>query len=213
MAEFPVKDGETFLFIGDSITDCGRRDAAKPLGEGYVAYFVDIATSYCPERAIRWINKGIGGNTIGNLKERWTDDALWHEPDWLSVKIGINDLHCTMDNPKLFPPDVFAEIYDGLLSRVGGGTRLVLIDPFYLSTDRSKDTHRGKVLELLPGYLEVVKRMSEKYKALHVETHAMFQRQLEHRDPDYFCGEPVHPYRQGHMMIAHEFWRVMCAGL
>jgi hypothetical protein len=68
MAELPVKEGETFLFIGDSITDCGRRAPATPLGEGYVAYFVDIATSHRPERGIKWINKGIGGDNIGNLK-------------------------------------------------------------------------------------------------------------------------------------------------
>ncbi len=36
MSDFVVKDGQTILFIGDSITDCGRRGAEAPLGNGYV---------------------------------------------------------------------------------------------------------------------------------------------------------------------------------
>lgn len=211
MAEFPVKDGETFLLVGDSITDCGRRDQFAPLGEGYVAYFVDIVTSYHPERRIGWINKGIGGNTVVDLKGRWTDDVLRHEPDWLSVKIGINDLHRTLGGEAPVPPELFAETYDGILSRVPEGTRLVLIDPFYISTDHSGAGLRGKVLDLLPKYLEAVDSMAGKYNALHVKTHDMFRKHLERREADHFCGEPVHPNRTGHMMIAHELWRVMCA--
>ena len=39
MSDFWVQDGETMLFIGDSITDCGRRAAEAPLGNGYVRAF------------------------------------------------------------------------------------------------------------------------------------------------------------------------------
>jgi len=38
----PLLDGQTFLFIGDSITDCGRRGVNKPLGDGYVKFFHDL---------------------------------------------------------------------------------------------------------------------------------------------------------------------------
>ena len=31
-----IKNRQTVLFIGDSITDCGRRAAERPLGNGYV---------------------------------------------------------------------------------------------------------------------------------------------------------------------------------
>jgi len=34
-----IKSGEKVLFIGDSITDCGRRNEARPLGVGYVKLF------------------------------------------------------------------------------------------------------------------------------------------------------------------------------
>ena len=42
MSEFPVRNGQTFLSIGDSITDCGRTENAGPYGLGYVRAFMDI---------------------------------------------------------------------------------------------------------------------------------------------------------------------------
>ena len=46
-----------------------------------------------PERRIDYINRGIGGNTVVDLRDRWREDVLDVKPDHLSIKIGINDLH------------------------------------------------------------------------------------------------------------------------
>ncbi|MBU7004098.1 MAG: GDSL family lipase, partial [Theionarchaea archaeon] len=59
---FAIKDGETILLIGDSITDCGRRAQEAPLGNGYVRIFSENVTATYPELNIRYVNKGIGGN-------------------------------------------------------------------------------------------------------------------------------------------------------
>ncbi|MBT4141346.1 MAG: GDSL family lipase, partial [Candidatus Latescibacteria bacterium] len=66
MSDFWIEDGETMLFIGDSITDCGRRGGDAPFGSGYVRFFTELATAEYPERNIRFINKGIGGNRVTN---------------------------------------------------------------------------------------------------------------------------------------------------
>ena len=34
MNQYWIEDGQTLLFIGDSITDCGRRGAEAPQGNG-----------------------------------------------------------------------------------------------------------------------------------------------------------------------------------
>ena len=90
MGEFDLQDGQTILFIGDSITDCGRRGAEAPLGNGYVKLVSEMTTIRYPERSIRFVNKGIGGNRITDLKERWQDDVIVHKPDWLSIKMTIS---------------------------------------------------------------------------------------------------------------------------
>lgn len=212
MSRFLFKDGQTVLFIGDSITDCGRRGASAPLGDGYVRMAMDLITARYPERKLRFINKGIGGNNVVNLLDRWEDDVIRHRPDWLSIKIGINDLHLTaMNNPDPVPPKRFEDCYRKILERTRKATRakLILVDPFYLSRDHSPDSWRGKIMGMMPSYLRIVARLAKEYRAIHVKTHEAFQRQIRSREADCFCPEPVHPFPGGHLVIAHEILRAV----
>lgn len=203
-----LRNGDTLLFIGDSITDCGRRGAGGPLGEGYVRWFDVLLTLREPQKRVKIINKGIGGDRVTGLRNRWSDDVLRHRPNWLSIKIGINDLHSFLGDPNnvnTVTPSVFEQTYDEILRRTRQalpGCRILLIDPFYISIEKSPNTWRRKVLDALPAYIGTVRKMSLKYGARRVETHRMFQRLLTHRDADTFCPEPVHPNQVGHLAIA-----------
>ncbi|HOF60038.1 MAG TPA: SGNH/GDSL hydrolase family protein [Candidatus Latescibacteria bacterium] len=200
-----IKDGQTLLFIGDSITDCGRRGPNYPLGDGYPALFRDLMTARWPERNIQYINKGIGGNRVTDLQMRWEDDVMRYKPEWLSIKIGINDEHSFVADPNNgVSPQRFREVYDSILQRTFSVWKpnLILISPFYISQDTVSGTHRTKILQLIPEYIAVVKDMAAKYNAIYVPLHDIFQKHLEYRDADTFCPEPVHPYRSGHIIIA-----------
>ena len=87
-----------FLFIGDSITDCGRWGSKSSLGDGYVNLVNSSLESKYPHLGIRVINKGISGDTVRDLKRRWQCDVLDLNPDWLTIMIGINDVWQQMDN-------------------------------------------------------------------------------------------------------------------
>lgn len=212
MSTFWIEDGQTMLFIGDSITDCGRCGAEMPLGSGYVRLFTELATARFPDRHIAYINKGIGGNRVTDLKERWRDDVLFHKPDRLSIKIGINDLHSHLRGvPDGVSPEQFASVYDEILGRTRDELNcpLLLITPFYISTDRSGDTFRSQVLALLPRYIETVEAMAAKYDARLVNLHDIYQKHLQYRDADTFCPEPVHPNHTGHIVIAEALMQAM----
>ena len=212
MSTFWIEDGQTMLFIGDSITDCGRRGAEMPLGSGYVRLFTELATARFPDRDIAYINKGIGGNRVTDLRERWQDDVLFHKPDRLSIKIGINDLHSHLRSPQDgVSPDLFASVYDEILGRTRDELNcpLLLITPFYISTDCSGGTFRAQVLSLLPRYIETVEAMAAKYDARLVNLHDIYQKHLQHRDADTFCPEPVHPNHTGHIVIAEALMQAM----
>ena len=210
-----IKSGETILFIGDSITDCGRRAAAAPLGNGYVKLFTDMVIIREPETAITVINKGIGGDVVTGLQTRWQDDVLRNSPDWLSIKIGINDLHRTLrQSPEPVPPELYREAYEDILSRTRSALpecRILLIDPFYISTEISPTSFRSTVLKVIPEYIDIVHDFSEKYETLLVKTHEVFQRLLKTHEPDIFCPEPVHPNLTGHMVIAEAVYAALDA--
>jgi len=208
-----LKNGQTILFIGDSITDCGRRDSNAPLGCGYVKLFSDLLAIREPARRVTIINKGISGNRVVDLADRWTDDCLRHRPDWLSVKIGINDLHCTLGmTPQAVPAEKFEEVYGQILDQTREALpkcRILLIDPFYISADTAGPSFRNEVLKLLPRYIQVVHEMSRKHGTRLVRTHEMFKRLIRHHEPDLFCPEPVHPNLTGHLAIAEAVYQAL----
>ncbi len=213
MADFMVQDGQTFLFQGDSITDCGRRDSAAPYGGGYAALFRELTIALYPDRDINFINKGIGGHTTRDLKERWDDDTIRHQPDWLSILVGINDIHRWLfapDEAGKIGPEEFADNYDWLLTRAKQETpaRLVLLEPFFISLS-SCDTTRKVVLDHLPAYIQVVRDMAAKHGALTVPMQDIYQAHLVYHDADHFCPEPVHPNRGGHLLMALELLKAL----
>ncbi len=212
-SSFLIQDGQTVVLIGDSITDCGRRDASFPFGSGYVKMVIDLITARYPDRKIRYINEGIGGDVSIGLRGRWHDDVLVHNPDWLSVMIGINDIHRTFspNEADRVPVEMYRDAYDHCLARTAEETdaRIILMDPFYISQESDQISLRAQVLELIPQYIAVVREMAEKYNALHVPLHDIFQEQLKYRPADTFCPEPVHPFPGGHLIMAHAWLQAM----
>jgi len=208
-----IKNNETLLFVGDSITDCGRRDSNAPLGDGYVKLFNDMLIAREPAKKLNIINKGIGGNTVKDLQNRWSDDVLRHKPDWLSVKIGINDLHRYLNQtPESVSPENFLACYEDILSQVKRKLpkcKILLIEPFYISRERSTTSFRSLVLKTMPKYIQTVRKMQRKYRTRLVKTHDIFEKLLKYYESDTFCPEPVHPNLTGHLVIAEAVYSAL----
>ena len=211
---FAIQPNQTVLFTGDSITDCGRRAEQRPLGGGYVHMAVDLINARYPDNGCRFINTGISGNIVRDLFDRWTDDCIRFRPDWLSIMIGINDLHRWLSGAQdIYGVAGFEDYYRKVLTRAREETsaELVLITPFYMSTAEPDEAQgwRGRVMKTLPDYIAVVEKLAASFDARMVRPHDMFQRQLKLHPADDFCNEPVHPNATGHLMIAHEWLRAV----
>jgi len=209
--DFLFKNGETIIFIGDSITDCGRQGQFFPYGNGYAKMAVDLVTACYPEKSFTYFNRGIGGNTVNDLFNRWHDDLILLKPDWVSILIGLNDLHRFLADPATLSPDRYEKLYRAILERTKQETKakLILLEPFYISNDFKSDSFRSRVLKLIPDYIKVVRRLSGEFDAVLIKTHDIFQEQLKYRSADTFCAEPVHPNATGHLVIAHELLKVV----
>jgi lysophospholipase L1-like esterase len=201
--------GERILFIGDSITDCGRRqpvgDGRDALGNGYVSLVHALLHAAYPERRLRVINMGTSGNTVRHLKERWQRDVLDLRPDWLSVMIGINDVWRQFDSPTMPEIHVSLEEYEATLRELLGRTRpglrgLVLMTPFYLEPNRA-DPMRAA----MDRYGAVVRRLAAEWDALLVDTQAAFDGILQHVYPGFLAADRVHPNLIGHTVLARAF--------
>lgn len=204
----PFRSGQTLLFIGDSITDAGRRERDQPLGGGYVRAFSDLLGLREPAKRVRILNRGIGGNTVDDLRSRWADHVLAHAPDWIVIKIGFNDLNrhlCAPDSTPLQSPASFAEIYDQVLALTRErlpDAGLLLVSPFFASTDATPRSYRARVLERVPVYVEIVRSLAARHGARFLDLHAAVQELLRELPAESFAEDAVHPGSTGALFIA-----------
>src|SRR5688572_10482662 len=180
---FAIKPKSTLLFTGDSITDTGRRDAHYPLGNGYARMTHDLILARYPNHQLNVINTGISGNTVRDLTNRWTDDVIRHQPDWLSIMIGINDVHRWFNKVagQSVSAEEYADLYPKILQRVTKETKakLVIIEPFFITNDTDPSSVRTGMQEALVPYRKTAEKMAKQFKAPYVRFHAMFQQQLK----------------------------------
>ena len=116
------------VLIGDSITDCGRREDPENLGSGYVRLIHDYFVTAYPNEQIQFINKGISGNRITDLAARWQGDVIDLNPDYVSISIGINDVWRQLDRPEIeqVGTELFQKLYIDLLTQLKEKTNEVI---------------------------------------------------------------------------------------
>lgn len=201
------------MFVGDSITDWGRRADHPPLGIGYPRLVHDLILARYPRHDVRVINSGVGSDTVRLLANRWSDDVIRHRPDWVSILIGINDVHRWLENNEreAVSPEQFADLYASILDRVRrqSSAKLVLLDPFYASRDTAGNSLRSAVLRSLPAYIETVERLARRHSAVHLRLHEIFQRLIERHPLETYLLDPVHPHASGHMVIASRWLQAL----
>jgi acyl-CoA thioesterase I len=191
------------LFIGDSITDCGRRnDTADQLGGGYVRIVRDHLLVKHPDSAPRVINMGISGNKVTDLQARWQGDVLDHQPDILSVFVGINDVwHGLSPTGTGVPIDRYVETYRQILSQLPSTTKLVLCHPSCLWLKQPENSDA-----LMLPYCAAVDRLAQEFKAVAVvRLNAAFNRVNRQRPEFAWTTDGVHPTSAGHTLIAREW--------
>jgi acyl-CoA thioesterase I len=190
------------LFIGDSVTDCGRReDAPDYLGDGYVR----MIAGKLPGRQL--INVGISGNRVVNLRDRWQVDVVEQWPEILSVYIGINDTWRRYDDHDRTTTESFEADYRACLADLGGARTLILVEPFVLPVTEEQELWH----EDLDGKRAVVAQLAAEFGAGFVPLQSLLAAAAEDHGAAALAPDGVHPTELGHRMIADAWLEV--AGL
>ncbi len=200
---------EFVLFQGDSITDTGRSYFVREsLGEGYPAYVAKLLRERLPEYNLQFLNKGVSGNRISDLKRRFHRDCLGLHPfpSIVSIFIGINDTWRIFDMGLPSPIERYEEIYRELLDRIkekSSFTRFILLSPYVLEDSEDKQDWREDV----DARRAAVKRVANDYNARLINVQQIFDDAMKEtgNDPLYYTVDGVHPTPEGHALIA-ENW-------
>lgn len=207
--QFALKDGDTVVFYGDSIT-------AQRLYTRFVEEFV--LTRY-PALNIHFVNAGVPGDTVyggyaGAMAERVQRDVATFHPAHITVMLGMNDGGYVPKSEKI--DAVFQQGYRQLLDalhKAAPGANFTLLTP----TPYDEITHGTE----FPGYSEVIVKNAEDVAGLGGELQALGEKSLTIVDANrvlthaletanakypqlapLLIPDRIHPSATGHWIVA-----------
>jgi len=203
-----IKDKAIILFQGDSITDGGRDRENSAynnfagLGNGYVSLIAAQLLYNNPSRDLKIYNKGISGNKVFQLAERWEKDGLALKPDILSVMIGVNDFWHTLTNGYTATVKTYRDDYMTLLSRTKDkfpDLQLIIMEPFGLKGVKAvDDTWYPKFMD----YQQAAKEVADHFDAPFLPLQSIFDQAVKSVEPAFWTRDGVHPTIAGSEIIS-----------
>jgi lysophospholipase L1-like esterase len=209
-----IAPGETILFQGDSITDVARdRNVGEPnvqraLGGGYAWLAAAEMLVDMPDAGLKIFNRGVSGNKVYQLGERWQVDCLDLKPDVLSILIGVNDFWHTLDGKYNGTVEKYETDYKALIKRTKSAlpkVKLVICEPFTLKTGHVND----KWFPAFDGYRTAAKRVAEEAGVTFVTFQTMFDAAVKIAPPARWAGDGVHPTPDGAALMAHTWLKAV----
>lgn len=204
-----IKDGQKVLFIGDSVTDCGRSRSgdSNDLGAGYPMFTASFVKAMHPELDISFVNRGISGNRTIDLVARWSRDCVELKPDWVSILIGINDTWRRYDQNDPTTAEEYENNYRTILERTKKQTQanIIIMEPFLLPYPESRKEWR---VDLDPK-IQVARNLAMEYKARYIPLDGLLAAAAAKTHPTVWSQDGVHPAKTGHAFIAMEWMKAL----
>jgi lysophospholipase L1-like esterase len=165
--------------------------AGDQSGGGFLKRAEQLAKASHP--GIRWINRGIGGNTTRDMLARVSTVTV-HAPFDLVVVLGCNDMPRANDkSPKIrIELAEYAANLEGLFSRIKGG-RSLFVTSFPVSQEKT-----GVAPETFEKYMSVAVAAAERHG---YEIWDAYNELLGKTDP-YWADDGLHFNDAGHQMLA-----------
>lgn len=203
------QNGQTVLFQGDSVTDCGREYGNdESFGDGYPLKISTIYKALFPESGVTFVNRGISGNRVRDIAARYQKDILEVKPDFISILIGINDVWRRYDSSDPTSAEDFETVYEGLLQKIKADlpqTKIMIMEPFVLHSLPDREAWH----EDLDPKLQAVRRLATKYADYLLPADGLMASASLQYGCRALAEDGVHPSSLGHSLIATEYLKML----
>jgi lysophospholipase L1-like esterase len=205
-AKIDLQDGDTLVFLGDSITHQRL----------YTQYVEDFFYTRFPARRIHFHNAGIGGAQAWDALQRISRDVLDYKPRYVTILLGMNDGRYTP-----FDPEIFATYQNDMTEVVTrirqGGATPVLMSPTMFDARAAQvrqNPRRLRSPEMLSQYNSVLAYYGRWLQDRAIETGTSYvdmfsllnDLTVEGReaDPEFtLIKDAIHPDPPGQLVMAY----------
>ena len=202
-----IASNDTILFQGDSITDAGRIktesafNSPKALGSGYAYLTAAELLLEHPDKNLKIYNKGISGNKVYQLGERWEADALSLKPNVISILIGVNDYWHLVKSGYKGTLDIYRNDYRALLKQTKEklpNVKLIVLEPFaILGTAVDKNWFPA-----FAEYQNAARELANEFDAPFVPFQKVFDKALKVAPGSHWAPDGVHPSIAGAKLMS-----------
>jgi lysophospholipase L1-like esterase len=206
---------DVVLFQGDSITDASRdkknewANQGRSFGTGYALFAAAKLLGTLPDKNLTIYNRGISGNKVYQLDERWEKDCIDLKPNVLSILIGVNDYWHFRNGKYDGTPEIYEEDFRKLLNRTTTkfpDIKLVICEPFILPDTRAVDE---SWLEPFRPYQEMATKITKEFNATWVPFQTAFINAVDLAPATYWTGDGVHPTMAGAQLMADTWLKAL----
>jgi acyl-CoA thioesterase-1 len=205
-----IQDNAVVLFQGDSITEHGRvREDPADMGAGYALIASAWFSLLHPRKRVAFLNRGIGGNRVTDLTERWEVDCITLAPNWVSILVGVNNTWRRFDGNDPTSVEDFERDYRALLNQTYErlNPQVILCEPFLVPVREEQKLWR----EDLEPKIEVVRRLSREFNTILVPLDSIFAQAAQQREATFWLSDGVHATPAGAALIAHAWLKAVDA--
>jgi lysophospholipase L1-like esterase len=199
---------DVILFQGDSITDWGRThtetlpNTSQALGAAYPFIAGSNMLTQYPAKNLKIYNKGVSGNKVYQLAERWDADCLALKPNVLSILVGVNDHWHKLNGQYSGTINTYRDDYKKLLERTKQAlpdVKLIIGEPFaYMDVKYVNQSWYPKFNE----FRLVAREMADTYHATFIPYQNIFDEALKLAPATYWSIDGVHPTVAGAGLMA-----------
>ena len=208
-AKISLQKDDIILFQGDSITDAGRdKNSTTPntppmMGNGYVIQAAGELLFKHAEKNLSIYNRGISGNKVPQLAERWNTDCIDLKPTVLSIMIGVNDYWHTKTANYQGTAKTYEDDYRALLKRAFTAfpnLKLIIGEPFAVKGIRAVDDSWYPEFD---KYREAARKLANEFKAGFIPYQKVFDEAQKRAPGVYWTHDGVHASLAGAKLMAH----------
>jgi len=210
-----IAKDDVVLLQGDSITDWGRdhkktiaNDTAS-LGNGYALLTAAQLLGKFPDKNLQIYNKGISGNKVYQLLERWEEDTIALKPNVLSIHIGVNDYWHMAKHGYTGTIETYITDYRKLINHTKEalpGIKIVICEPFALKSVKEVDNTWYPAFD---SYRKAAKDIAAEFNAPFVAWQSVMDKALEKAPAKYWSLDGVHPSLAGEQLMANAWMEVV----
>ena len=187
-----VKNGEKIAFMGDSITQAGKRKGG----------YCQLVLSALKDQGIEVVPvfAGISGHKSNQMLARLEKDVLQHKPDWMTLSCGVNDVWHGKRGVDL-------ESYKKNITEIVNRAHKAGVQVMLLTSTMIGEDQGNAMNQKLAGYNGFIKSLAKEKKCLLADLNADMQKGLKTFPADapkgkQLTSDGVHMNKAGNIMMA-----------